>query len=223
MSSCPECRLFKGISAEDRDKMYACAGARERKFKPGDYVFRQGDSTSNLYLLLEGTVMLAKDFSSGKRSVLYTVHAGDVFGEMFGFSGESEFWYDAVASSEVRLMEIPWKFFYGFCQNACHKHQDVLKNMLNIQADNNFVMVKKLYLLSGKTLRERISMWLLDSAGKASSFSSAMNREELADYLGTTRPSLSRELMNMQDEGLIAVERGDFRILDREAVEDMAF
>ncbi len=222
MSGCPECRLFKGISDEDRDKMYACAGARERRFKPGEYIFRQGDSTANLYLVLDGTVMLAKDFSSGKRSVLYTVHSGDVFGEMFGFSGESEFWYDAVASSPVRLMEIPWKFFYGFCQNACHKHQDVLKNMLNIQADNNFVMVKKLYLLSGKTLKERISMWILDSARNKPSFRATMNREELADYLGTTRPSLSRELMNMQEEGLIAVDRSDITILDREALEEMA-
>lgn len=222
MSNCPECRLFKGITDEDRDKMYACAGARERKFKNGEYIFRQGDSTANLYLLLEGSVMLAKDFSSGKRSVLYTVHEGDVFGEMFGFSNETEFWYDAVASGSVRLMEIPWKFFYGFCSNACHKHQDVLKNMLNIQADNNFVMVKKLYLLSGKTLRERIAMWVLDSARRTDSFKASMNREELADYLGTTRPSLSRELMNMQEEGLIEVTRSDFTILNREGLEGLS-
>ena len=46
-----------------------------------------------------------------------------------------------------------------------------------------------------------------------------MNREELSDYLGTTRPSLSRELMAMQDEGLIEVERSSFKIKDREGLE----
>ena len=119
-------------------------------------------------------------------------------------------------------MEIPRRFFYGFCTNACKKHQDIVKNMLEIQSDKNFIMVKKLYLLSGKTLRERIAMWVLDNAGGRDRFSSSMKREELADYLGTTRPSLSRELMNMQDEGIILVDRSDIRILDREALEDMS-
>ena len=46
-----------------------------------------------------------------------------------------------------------------------------------------------------------------------------MNREELADYLGTTRPSLSRELMKMQEEGLIRVEKKFIYIPDREKLE----
>ena len=217
-----ETRLFKGITEEDRDRMYECAGAKEKKYKAGEFIFRQGDPPQNVYLILEGTVMLCKDFASGKRSVLYTVHEGDVFGEMFVFSEENVFWYDAVANGSVRLMEIPWKFFYGFCTNACHKHQDVIKNMLEIQSGKNFLMVKKLYLLSGKTLRQRIAMWMLDNAGDKASFTSSMNREELADYLGTTRPSLSRELMNMQDEGLLTADRGKFTILDRTSLEELS-
>ena len=217
-----ETRLFKGITDEERDKMYTCAGARELKFKAGEYIFRQGDTPESIYLILEGSVMLVKDFASGKRSVLYSVGAKDVFGEMFVFSSETQYWYDAVASEPVRLMEIPRRFFYGFCTNACKKHQDIVKNMLEIQSDKNFIMVKKLYLLSGKTLRESIAMRVLDNAGDGDRFSSSMKREELADYLGTTRPSLSRELMNMQDEGMIVVDRSDIRILDREALEDMS-
>ncbi len=218
----PETQLFKGITDEDRDRMYECAGAKEKKYKAGAYIVRQGDEPLNIYLVLEGTVMLTKDFSSGKRSVLYTLREGDVFGEMFVFSKETAFWYDAVANSDVRLMEIPWKFFYGFCSNACHKHQDVIRNMLEIQASRNFLMTKKLYLLSGKSLRERIAMWILDCSGGSSEFTSSMNREELADYLGTTRPSLSRELMNMQDEGIITAERGKFTVLDRGALEELS-
>lgn len=46
-----------------------------------------------------------------------------------------------------------------------------------------------------------------------------MNREELADYLGTTRPSLSRELMKMQQEHLIETEKNIIKIVDRDALE----
>jgi CRP-like cAMP-binding protein len=48
-----------------------------------------------------------------------------------------------------------------------------------------------------------------------------MNREELADYLGTTRPSLSRELMKMQQEHLIETDRNMIRITDRDVLETL--
>ena len=48
----------------------------------------------------------------------------------------------------------------------------------------------------------------------------SMNREMFADFLGVARPSLSRELMNMQKDGLIAVDKEEVRICDREALEE---
>ena len=39
-------------------------------------------------------------------------------------------------------------------------------------------------------------------------------REELADYLGTARPSLSRELGRMQDDGIIRLDGREVHILD---------
>lgn len=84
-------------------------------------------------------------------------------------------------------------------------------------------MTRKLHLLSGTTLRERIALWLTEQADDSSAGTHivrlAMNREELADYLGTTRPSLSRELMKMQQEQLIEAEKNTIKIVDRDALE----
>lgn len=214
-----ECRLFNSISENEQKKMLECAGATDKHFKCGEYIFHQGEEPHNMYLIKNGSVMIAKDFASGKRNVLFNVYKNDVFGEMFLFSDEKQYWYDAIANEDTVVLEIPWKFFYGFCHNACKKHQLVIRNMLEVQSDKNFMMTRKLYLLSGKTLKERISMWLLDMCSSGSSFTTDMNREELADYLGTTRPSLSRELMNMQEEGLISVNKSYFEILNREDLE----
>ena len=95
----------------------------------------------------------------------------------------------------------------------------ITRNMLEIQSEKNFSMTRKLHLLSGTTLRERISLWLLEQAGEIDVVNLTMNREELADYLGTTRPSLSRELMKMQQEKLIEADRNRIRIIDRETLE----
>lgn len=220
---CREClediHLFRNISDAELDKMFACSKTVERSFHDESYIFRQGETPKNLFLLLEGSVMLAKDFASGKRDVLVLVEAGDVFGEMFLFADAKKYWYDAIAQGSVRLLEIPWDFFYCFCSNACEHHRMITRNMLEIQSEKNFSMTRKLHLLAGTTLKERIALWLLDQASENGVVRLIMNREELADYLGTTRPSLSRELMKMQQEGFITVEKNVIRISDRRALE----
>ena len=94
-----QCRLFNDITENEQEKMLECAEARDRDFKPGEYIFRQGEVPSSIYLIKKGTVMLVKDFASGKRNVLYSVHENDVFGEMFVFSTETAYWFDAVANA----------------------------------------------------------------------------------------------------------------------------
>ena len=163
--------------------------------------------------------MIAKDFASGKRNVLFLVEKDDVFGEMFLFSEAESYWYDAIAKSPVKVVEIPWTFFYGFCKNACQHHQLITRNMLEIQSEKNFAMTRKLHLLSGTTLRKRIALWLMEQAGQKDQITVQMNREDLADYLGTARPSLSRELMKMQQDGMIEVDRNRIKLLDKEELE----
>lgn len=213
--------LFKDVCREEMSEMLSCAKAYEREYEPDSYVFRQGEPPKKLFLILEGSVMIAKDYASGKRDVLFMVEAGDVFGEMFLFSDSKSYWYDAIAQGKTRILEIPWTFFYCFCNNACKRHQMITRNMLEIQSEKNFLMTRKLHLLAGTTLRERIILWLCDQsdAQQRDCISLSMKREELADYLGTTRPSLSRELAKMAQEGLISLDRNHIRILDREALE----
>ena len=47
-------------------------------------------------------------------------------------------------------------------------------------------------------------------------FSTSMTRTELAAFLNCDRSALSRELSRMQDEGLIELFRGSFKLPDPE-------
>lgn len=219
IKDCDNIHLFRNISENEIEKMFRCSKTVERFFEDGNYIFRQGEIPKNLFLVLDGTVMISKDFASGKRDVLFMVGQGDVFGEMFLFANTKVYWYDAIAQENVRVLEIPWEFFYCFCSNACEHHRMITRNMLEIQSEKNFKMTRKLHLLSGTTLRERIALWLMEQAVDGNTVKLTMNREELADYLGTTRPSLSRELMKMQQEHLIETEKNIIKIVDRDALE----
>ena len=93
--------------------------------------------------------------------------------------------------------------------------------MLEILSENNFTITRKLHIVTTSSLRERIAIWLLyaiDSKGVAEL---KMNREQLADFLGVARPSLSRELMRMQKEGLLKVSKKVIVVKDKAAMEQL--
>ena len=49
------------------------------------------------------------------------------------------------------------------------------------------------------------------------------SKEEIANFLGIPRPSFSRELMKLRDEGLIEYNRDKIKIIDALALEEVFF
>lgn len=217
MKELEEVKLFQAITKEELERILNCSKAKLRTLLAGSYIFEQDETPSRLFLLLNGQVHVCKDFASGRRDVLYLVEAGNVFGEIFLFGNRQRYWYDAVAVTDVEFLEMPWDFFYHFCSNACEHHKQLTQNMLEIMSENNFMITRKLHIMSAFSLRERIAIWLLDAADEQGVVNLQINREQLADFLGVARPSLSRELMKMQADGLIAVSGKKIMIKDKDA------
>ena len=91
----------------------------------------------------------------------------------------------------------------------------MLKNILELTANQNMRQLYKIDILSRKRLRERIMLYLTLQAKrkKTNELLIPFNREEFAAYLCVDRSALSRELSRMQAEGLIDFSRNHFRIL----------
>ncbi|MBQ8597738.1 MAG: Crp/Fnr family transcriptional regulator [Lachnospiraceae bacterium] len=214
-------KLFASISQEEVGRILTCSKSGMKCYPEGAYIFRQGEKPRKLFLLLEGEIQICKDFASGKRSVLYLVEQGNVFGEIFLFGDKKQYWYDAVATDAVKVLEMPWDFFYHFCSNACDHHKQLTQNMLEILSENNFKITRKLHIVSTTSLRERLAIWLSDAMDEKGIVRLTMNREQLADFLGVARPSLSRELMRMQKEGLLVADKRQIKICNKDAIESL--
>jgi CRP-like cAMP-binding protein len=73
---------------------------------------------------------------------------------------------------------------------------------------------KKIEYLSAKNIRSRVGRYLLDiyRMNRNATFIIPMKRHELADYLMMPRPSLSREMGLMRDEGIIEFDGSSIKI-----------
>ena len=92
--------------------------------------------------------------------------------------------------------------------------------MLKVVSNRALMLNKKLEYLSIKSLRGKISTYLLEEQKKEgnTTFQLNLNRNELADFINVSRPSLSRELGKMRDEGLIDFHSTAIKINDFEAL-----
>ena len=71
VKDCGSIHLFRDIKKEEIEKMFRCSKTVERCFEDGMYIFRQGETPQNLFLVLDGTVMISKDFASGSGRHFY--------------------------------------------------------------------------------------------------------------------------------------------------------
>lgn len=215
-------KLFKGIEKDSLNRMLVCSKAQYKKYRKGETVFHQEMEAKVIYALLSGRVAIVKHLISGRKNILYEVGPGDVFGEHYFFGDSRIYKYGAEAYTDIEVLEIPWQFLFCFCNEACKHHQQLVQNMLEILSMKEWMTIKKLNIVSTVSLTERISTWLLDEAETSNVVKLKLNREELADYLGVARPSLSRALMRMQKDGLIEAGKNQIKILDREKLENFS-
>lgn len=97
----------------------------------------------------------------------------------------------------------------------------MLRNLLGTFVDKIDHLGDKVRILSMPSARKRIAFHLFSVQEKSGSIRLHLTREEMADYLGMARPSLSRELGRMQEEGIIQVKGPNILILNQALFEEL--
>jgi len=169
--------------------------------------------------MIKGQLLLTKTYFSGRRIVISEIHDSETFGILIRHKEEESYWYDAIALENCKVFAIPWKFFFQFCTSSCEYHRQLIKNLVTVYSDSCVYKMKNSHVLSGITLEAKIAYLMFELSDENGGLDFKMNREELADYLGTTRPSLSRSLMKLQKEGYIEINKSKVKILDFDGLE----
>ena len=115
------------------------------------------------------------------------------------------------------MLVIPLDRVMHSCTNTCACHHQLVENMVHIIADKNRDLIRKIEVISKRTIREKLLAYLSSQAQTQNSryFEIPLSRTELAEYLCVDRSALTRELVKMRDDGLIDYDKNCFRILEQ--------
>ncbi|MFY9822439.1 MAG: cyclic nucleotide-binding domain-containing protein [Thermoanaerobaculia bacterium] len=81
-------RLFREQGLNRRELMTLATFSKEKRFAAGAYLFQEGDEGSEMYVVLEGRVVISKFIPGAGEEALAVLERGDFFGEMSLIDGE---------------------------------------------------------------------------------------------------------------------------------------
>ena len=213
-------RLFNNITSQDLDTLLSCLMPRIHNFKKSECIAVAGEKIQGVGIILSGNAVVTKENAAGNRVIIALLKEGDIFGEIAAFSG-SELWPATVYAQEsCTAIFLPPEKIVGNCQKACVNHRTLIMNMLKIVSSKAIMLNRKVEYLSIKSMRGKISTYLLEQYKKAgnTTFMLPLTRNELADFLNVSRPSMSREMGRMREEGVIDFHMSSICINDIEAL-----
>ena len=139
----------------------------------------------------------------------------DIFGETFACGAESSSLVSFVAAQDSKVLFLSFCRVMHTCTHACQFHQTLIENMVRLIARKNRELMRKVEVVSKKTLREKILAYLSIQAQSqgGKTFEIPLGRVEWAEYLCADRSALTRELARMKEEGILDYQKNTFTIL----------
>ncbi len=209
--------LFKNMNLQDLRAISKSYHFTTRRYTRSQVVALEEDTCEAIGIVTTGSIHIQRIFPSGKLITIETFAAGDSFGEALVFSDQNSYPATLIAREETTVLYISRADVVQFCS----AYPRFLENFMRSLSNRILLLNSRIKTLSYATLRQKVATYILEERRRqgADTLRLACSRSELADRLGIPRPSLSRELIAMRDEGWIAFDRRTIALLNREAIE----
>lgn len=220
MSLLERVKLFEDIEKDELAKMLMCINPNVVSYKKKECITISENKFDGIGIVVEGEVIVTKENAAGNRVIMAKLKEGDIFGEIIAFSDYNKWAATVIANKDCKIIFLPPDRIVGNCPNMCSGHRFLIRNMLKIVSQKALGLNRKTEYLSIKSIRGKISTYLLEQYKKygEQTFMVSLKRSELAEFLNVSRPSLSREICKMRDEGIIDFYKSSFKIIDLKAL-----
>jgi len=209
--------FFSGLNNSELNKVLGIAGLK--KYAPGQMVFAKEDLGNHFFIVKSGRIKIFTTVGASKKKTFAFLKKGDSFGEMSLLGGK-------VRSASAQSVEDSELFVIS------------KKNFKRLILENPEFSLKILYTLADrlhKANKDVESMLFHNILGRLAEailelskdkhtkpLKMAIDQNELAQYLGTTRVPVCRAINTLKRAGIIDYRRGELVILNQARLQSMA-
>ena len=207
-----KCYLFDGIKDEQLADAIKLLNGRIKNVVKDDYVVQIGGTIQYAGLLLKGKIESSFQNENFDQITMHTFTGGYLFGEglVINHAKNSPVQVRAVEDSVVLFIDL--EMIYAAVDKSSIRNI-LARNLIKSLAKKNLILNQKVRILSQKSLRDRIFIYLRTLPNDKDGYVKIpFTQTALAEYLGVNRSALSRELGRMQNEGLLIVNKGKMKL-----------
>lgn len=175
---------------------------RRRSLSAGQTLVWEGEESLLVANVIEGVLKLSTSTGDGREQIVGIVYPSDFIGRPFGEHSH----HSVTALTDAKVCLFTRRQFDTFARQHPEVGHELLRRTLReLDRARNFML-----LLGRKTAAEKVASLLLDMASRLSDnegrFALPIGRQQMADLLGLTIETVSRQLSRMRAAKVIETE-----------------
>ncbi len=219
---CGECPIrHRAVCSRcDDDELLILEGMKSyRSYSAGDVILWRGEPLEFVASVVSGVANLSKSLEDGRTQMVGLLLPSDFIGR----PGRTHVEFDVTATTDVTLCRFQRLPFERLIEDTPH----VAQRLMELALDELDAARDWMILLGRKTAREKIATFLSLLARRADfqtgtntlSLDMPMTRDQIANFLGLTLETVSRQLNAMKKERVITFSgRKQLDVLDLAAL-----
>lgn len=213
-----QCPLFRGMTAGQIEEAIGTAtDLAITKYAKNETIAHKDTVYSGLMIIIIGSARGEFTYLTGQTLKIDTIEAPELIAPAFLFGGYNRLPVDVIAESEVEILTLHRGFLFELMQD----NMLVLSNFIDIISNRANVWSKKIYLLSFKSLKEKVASYLLDHSTPENGVVPVPQIKEIAEFFAATRSAMTAVLEDMQRKHVITHNNEIITILSRNALEEI--
>lgn len=201
------CALFERLSDDEAGRLNR--HARVRRFPRKSLVYAPADGEPTVLVLASGRVKIYDLTGEGRETILAFIEQGELFGELTVLDGEprQEF---AEAAEDSEVLAIPADDFLALLESRADLALSVTR-LVGLRRRRIENRLRNILFLPSRARLVRLLIELVEAHGELLGTRYAirfpLTHQDLASLIGVTRETVTLTLGQLQEEGLIAIER----------------
>jgi len=193
-------------------------------YPKGALLFMEKQDARGVFVLCEGDVKLSISSSEGKTLIMRVAKAGEILGLMAGMSGGP---YEVTAETlrPCQIAFIRREDFQRFVAKHPEASQGVARQMtMQYQAACEQLRTVGLSASAQEKLARLLLSWSagIQQSKDGTSIKMPLTHEEIAEFIGTSRETVTRTLSDFKERHLIAIQGSTMMIPSVAALESFA-
>ncbi|AXT62998.1 response regulator [Aquimarina sp. AD10] len=202
----------KGLRSLHELKNFFDDNGEISEFKKGETIYKEGEHSNKIYLILKGVIKTHKMDEGGKELITALYKADDFLG-FTSFMDTIPYQESATAVEEAELAGVS----KNDLKDILERSKNISLELMELLTDNLSEIKEQLLQMAYSSVRKKTAQTILQFAqvlNKKPEDSIKISRNDLASVAGIATESLIRTLSGFKKDKLIDIEGRNIRIID---------